>query len=323
VTPSDIFSQAGIPSPITATPKTTTVKASPGDTLSGIAKANGTTVAQILTDNPTLAARAAAGTTVLFNQTGVKITAPNTATNPYGANQSGQGAGLGTASVPISSVNSVLTPKTSAGGFSTTGPFNSNGGIGNTPYGPNAIPEVVIPKEEIVTPVDTTPYFPYFPTVNAVPASAPIPAAAPVTPPIKTAPIDTVLFNDDSIDSQLYLDLLFENIGGQELLAISRYDTVNGQSVKYQPIKNLGLIQQEYNPHNLVKLQQTSLNIFDNFSIKLNDKIPILTNDPSGNNANVWVDVDGSIMIELVNMVNDEQIEVQVAYNGTIYEAGI
>ena len=323
MTPSDIFSQAGIPSPITATPKTTTVKASPGDTLSGIAKANGTTVAQILTDNPTLAARAAAGTTVLFNQTGVKITAPNTATNPYGANQSGQGAGLGTASVPISSVNSVLTPKTPAGGFSTAGPFNENGGIGNTPYGPKAIPEVppTVNNDTGGSNNNTDSGSPTI--VYATPLSTPPPPPPPPPPAIKTAPIDTVLFNDDAVDTQLYLDLLFENIGGQELLALSRYDTGNVQSVKYQPIKNLGLIQQEYNPHNLVKLQQTSLNIFDNFSIKLNDKIPILTNDPSGNNANVWVDVDGSIVIELVNMINDEQIEVQVAYNGTIYEAGI
>lgn len=81
------------------------VTAKSGDTLSGIAKANGTTVAQILSDNPTLAARAAAGTPVLFSGTKVTITSPQTATNPYGANAAGQGAGLGTASVPISTVN--------------------------------------------------------------------------------------------------------------------------------------------------------------------------------------------------------------------------
>jgi len=98
-----------------------TVKATTGDTLSGIAKANGTTVAQILTDNPTLAARAAAGSTVLFNNTSVKITAPSTATNPYGANSAGQGAGLGTASVPISSVNKVLTPVATPAAATTSG----------------------------------------------------------------------------------------------------------------------------------------------------------------------------------------------------------
>ena len=60
------------------------VKAKSGDTLSGIAKAQGTTVAQILKDNPTLAARAAAGTPVLFSGTTVKITSPQTSSNPYG-----------------------------------------------------------------------------------------------------------------------------------------------------------------------------------------------------------------------------------------------
>lgn len=82
------------------------VKAKSGDTLSGIAKANGTTVAQILADNPTLAARASAGQTVLYSGTTVKITAPNTSNNPYGASQVGTGAGLGTKSNPISNVAS-------------------------------------------------------------------------------------------------------------------------------------------------------------------------------------------------------------------------
>ena len=334
----------------TPTTTTTTVKAVPGSTLSGIAKANGTTVAQILTDNPTLAARAAAGTTVLFSGTGVKITAPNTATNPYGANQSGQGVGLGTASVPISTVNSVLSPYAganssvntstltgidAASGFNTTGPFNSNGGIGDTPYGPiagdgkilgennttvgqgpgeNGAPPDVIPTTTVVktsTPqVAATPY---------VPISPP----PPPPPPIKTAPIDTVQFVDDAIPETLMLDLLLENLGGQELLSVARYDTVNGQDVRYQPIKNLNIIQQEYNPGNLVKLQQTSLNVFNNFSIKFANKMPSVTNDPSGNNSNVWIDTDGSIVIELVHMLNDEQVEVQMAYDGTIYEAGI
>jgi hypothetical protein len=81
------------------------VKAKSGDTLSGIAKAQGTTVAQILKDNPTLAARAAAGTPVLFSGTTVKITSPQTSSNPYGPTTTGQGAGLGTGAVPISGVD--------------------------------------------------------------------------------------------------------------------------------------------------------------------------------------------------------------------------
>jgi hypothetical protein len=113
--------------------QTTKVKATSGSTLSGIAKANGTTVAQILADNPTLAARAAAGKTVLYSGTTVKITQPSTATNPYGPTVTGQGAGLGTASVPISSVNKVLTPTTttkSTGSTTDTGTKKDSDGDG-------------------------------------------------------------------------------------------------------------------------------------------------------------------------------------------------
>lgn len=93
------------------------VTAKSGDTLSGIAKANGTTVAQILADNPTLAARAAAGQTVLFSGTKVAITAPQQATNPYAAATSGPAAGagtnVGTASSPISEASQALQRLTS------------------------------------------------------------------------------------------------------------------------------------------------------------------------------------------------------------------
>lgn len=155
-------------------------------------------------------------------------------------------------------------------------------------------------------------------TPSAAVATTPIPVAS-----IKTAPIDTVLFNDAVIPTQLYTDLLFENVGGQEILSIARYDTVNGQSVKYQPIKNLDVIQQDYNPTNLLRLQKTSEDTFNNYSIKFAEKVPVKTNDPSGKNSNAWFSTDGSIVLELINLLPDEQVEIQVAYNGTIDELGI
>lgn len=130
-----------------------------GDTLSGIAKANGTTVAQILADNPTLAARAAAGQTVLFNKTKVTITAPNTATNPYAAATSGPAAGagtnVGTATVPVNEAADALRKLTSGQtltdaektilGMGNTGATNANTtGIGgdNPPAGKTEVSRV-------------------------------------------------------------------------------------------------------------------------------------------------------------------------------------
>ena len=110
------------------------VTAKSGDTLSGIAKANGTTVAQILADNPTLAARAAAGQTVLFSGTKVAITAPQQATNPYAAATSGPAAGagtnVGTASVPIDAASDALRRLTS--GQTLTDADKKILGMGNT-----------------------------------------------------------------------------------------------------------------------------------------------------------------------------------------------
>jgi alpha-L-arabinofuranosidase len=113
-------------------------------------------------------------------------------------------------------------------------------------------------------------------------------------------------------------DLIFENIGGQELINITRSDIVNGQQISYQPIKNLSSIQQRYNPNNILSLQQTADKYFAGFSIKLEDKIPEQGNGVNG--QNVYFNDSGDLIIEFININNDEQIETQITLNGTIYE---
>jgi hypothetical protein len=162
-------------------------------------------------------------------------------------------------------------------------------------------------------------------TETKVTPTPPTPTAAPTVvspppPPVKTAPIDTVLFEDSGMSIEIMTDLIFEDIGGHELLSISRSDIINGQQVSYSPIKNLGLIQQRYNPNNILKLQSTSDTYFANFAIKLEEKVPLEGNGING--ENVYIEEEtGDLIIETINMNNDEQIEIQIAINGTIYEA--
>ena len=140
--------------------------------------------------------------------------------------------------------------------------------------------------------------------------------------PVLTAPIDTILFNDDSVPVEIMADIIFENIGGQELINIARNDTVNGQSILYQPIKNLTAVQQQYNPNNIVSLQATSDKYFQNFSIKFDQKVPTPGTGPGG--AHVYIDPEtGELVVEAINLEQDEQIEVQITISGTIYEAEI
>jgi hypothetical protein len=138
--------------------------------------------------------------------------------------------------------------------------------------------------------------------------------------PVLAAPIDTILFNEEATPIEVMADILFENIGGQELINIARNDTVNGQQVIYQPIKNLSTIQQEYNPNNIVSLQATSDKYFQNFSIKFESKVPDVGSGPNG--EHVYIDPEtGDLIVEAINIQDGEQIQVEITSSGTIYKA--
>lgn len=168
--------------------------------------------------------------------------------------------------------------------------------------------------------VDLPPYT-VPPTIPPSSNNSPI-TQTPPPPPVKTAPIDTILFDDDAVPIEIMADLIFENIGGHELINIARNDTVNGQQVIYQPIKNLTKIQQEYNPNNIVALQATSDKYFENFAIKFDVKVPETGTGENG--AHVYIDpATGSLVVEAINLDSDEQIELEISTSGTIYEAEI
>jgi hypothetical protein len=139
--------------------------------------------------------------------------------------------------------------------------------------------------------------------------------------PVKTATLDIILFDEQSVTTDGMFDQIFENIGGQELISITRSDIVNGQKISYQPIKNLSAIQQRYNPNNILSLQQTADKFFVGFSIKLEDKIPKIGNGTNG--ENVYLNATGDLVIEFININPDEQVETQISVSGTIYEADL
>ena len=146
-------------------------------------------------------------------------------------------------------------------------------------------------------------------------------AGSGTAPAVKTSTTDNIIFDQDKFPEELLYNLLYENISSQELISISRSDIINGQKILYQPIKNLSSIQQQYNSNNIVSLQETSNTYFAGFSIKLEDKIP---NEGNGlNGGNVYIDSNGELIIEFINLNSDEQVEIQIALSGTIYEANL
>jgi len=153
---------------------------------------------------------------------------------------------------------------------------------------------------------------------------APEPGPPPVYTGVKAAPIDTVVFIDEPFDPNYYEDVLFQDFGGQELLAVARNDTVNGQNISYQPFRDLGIIRDQYSPNSLLSIQETSDRFFANFLIRLNEKIPGVGNGPDG--TNVYLEDEGetgSIVIEFVNIEANEQVEIQILNAGIIEDIGI
>jgi hypothetical protein len=162
--------------------------------------------------------------------------------------------------------------------------------------------------------------------VDATP-NVPVPYSNTADANIKVASPDIVLITNESLPVELMANLTFENIGGREILNIARHDTINGQSIIYQPIGNLAEINLKYNPLNILALQNTSDKLFRSFAIELGDHIPTEGNGENGNH--VYLDsITGDIVVDLINLDSEYEVEIQVLSSGdilddTIYEQGI
>ncbi len=146
-----------------------------------------------------------------------------------------------------------------------------------------------------------------------------------VNPAVVVATPSLIALSNPPLEIDIMADLIFENIGGQELISISRNDIINGQDVMYSPIKNLQGLQLADNPNNIIKLESTADTYFKNFPIRLENKVPTEGSGPNG--EIVYIDQEtGDLVINVTNLDSDEQIDVQILnsgdiLNGTIYGA--
>lgn len=144
----------------------------------------------------------------------------------------------------------------------------------------------------------------------------------PVTPAVMVATPSLIALSNPPLEIDIMADLVFENIGGQELINISRSDIINGQDVVYAPIKNLQSLYLEYNSYNIIKIQNTSDTFFKNFTIRLEGKIPTVGLGPNG--EIVYLDPEtGDLVINVINLDPDEQVEVQILDSGEILDGTI
>lgn len=124
---------------------------------------------------------------------------------------------------------------------------------------------------------------------------------------------------NDPIAYEAMFEIIFQDIGGQELINISRADAINGQNIMYSIVKNLKNLMLEYNSNNIIKLGGTSDVLFKNFPIRLEDRLPKYGLGPNGTNVYVE-DGTGNIVVNLVNIQDEEQVEIEIINQGGYFD---
>ena len=155
-------------------------------------------------------------------------------------------------------------------------------------------------------------------TVNATP-DIPTYTPAVASNAIKPATPDLIQFNDSDIPIEFMTDLMFENIGGQEILSVSRNDLVNGQKVVYSPIKNLSQLSLVNGPQTMFLMPESTESQFKNFPIKLEEKVPEVGSNAAENQVLEIIYVDETtedLIVNVINMLPSEQVELQVLNSG-------
>lgn len=91
---------------------------------------------------------------------------------------------------------------------------------------------------------------------------------------IRVATPDLILFDEEGFPVDMMLDLIFEQIGGQEIINIARNDIINGQKISYSLISNADKINNAYNTKNIFSVPNTLDSFFKNFAIRLEIHVP-------------------------------------------------
>ena len=139
---------------------------------------------------------------------------------------------------------------------------------------------------------------------------------------VKVATPDLIIFNESAIPVDVIADLLFEEVGGQEIISIARNDIVNGQEVSYNLIGNLNGLERKYNSKNIFSLPETIEKYFSNFSIRFDIHVPEDGSGPEGQRVYILQENSataerGDLIIDVVNMEINERVDIEVLRSGT------
>lgn len=153
-------------------------------------------------------------------------------------------------------------------------------------------------------------------------ASPPSPPPPPPTPPspwltdrtfagpigIKQAQPDIILDSSVNTSGDYIVERFFEELGGTELINLSRYDLIDGIPVTYNPIANLSRLRRRFNPNNIIAIDFLFDDEFSRASI---DLLSRGVYEP-------YFDDNGDLVIEIDIIKPEENIEAEISLTGTV-----
>jgi hypothetical protein len=181
-----------------------------------------------------------------------------------------------------------------------------------------------IPDVVVIPPMDTTPE-----------------PVAPITPaPVRTPTRNVVNLSDlvPQFSPEHIQKILFENVSAIELSIVERHDTIEGINQRYSIISNLSEIRKKYDAAKQLSIMDKFNPLTSIYTINIEDKIPqedyIRLEELDStyqyldeNNQLVtrekgyyYIDINGDLVIELINLERSQEVEIYIDTNGTIYK---
>ena len=175
------------------------------------------------------------------------------------------------------------------------------------------------------------------PSMDPVPTPTTTTTQEPVVVKTPTRNVTDISSLVPQYDAEYIKKLLFENLSAIELSIVERHDTIEGINQKYSIISNLSEIRKKYDIARQLTVMDKFKPLTRIFTINIEDKIPqedyIILEDLTAtyqyldeNNEIVtrekgyyYIDTNGDLVIELIGLERNQEVEVQIDTNGTIY----
>jgi hypothetical protein len=155
-------------------------------------------------------------------------------------------------------------------------------------------------------------------SVSATP-NLPISQSARQSSSVKSATPDLILEDTSSLPESAIEKLIFENIGGQELLLLARHDTISGQRVAYQKIQNAREIDFRYGSDTVLSTTESFKDYFRNFPILIETNVPEIEGNEFAPNA--YVDpTTGNLVLEFVELRRGQEVQVQTISSADVFD---